>query len=189
MRRWLVSAILLAACAGGQTGEITDLTACHEPVGTAPVDAPSAAGRSAREQLDELASSAATELAWQGAPASAVEVGFALTGEPGTLLGGSECARPWLAAPVTLTLRTADGALDESLSGTALFADTGAATVEATVLVRELAGALALDDGRCCSCCASWCCRWRRCLRRRCGVASEPTWRVFAMPRLCRRSG
>lgn len=146
MRRWLVSAILLTACAGGQTGEITELGACREPVGAAAIDAPSAAGRSAQEQLDELASSASTELAWHGAPASAVEVGFALTGEPGTLLGGSECARPWLAAPVTLTLRTADGALDESLSGTALFADTGAATVEATVLVRELAGALALDD-------------------------------------------
>lgn len=140
----VVSALIAAACAGGQTGEITELTACHEAIGVVDVGEASEAGRSALEQLAALTTAADTALTWEDAGSTPATVAFALTGEPATLLGGAECARPWLEAPVTLTVRTADGALDETIEGTVLLAN-GTATVRSSIPVSEMHGALELD--------------------------------------------
>ena len=145
MRRvWVVCALMAAACAGGQTGEITELTACREAIGAVSVDETSEAGLSARDQLAALTTAVETELAWEGAGSTPATVSFALSGEPGTLLGGAECARPWLEAPVTLTVRTADGALDETIEGVVLLAN-GTATVRSSIPVEEVNGALELE--------------------------------------------
>lgn len=146
-RSWLASALILTACAGGQTGEITELGACSEPVGTVLVSEPSQAGRSARDQLAAITTSAETELQWEGSTApSTLEVGFVVAGERATLLGGSECEQPWLEVPVTLALRTTDGALDENIAGTALLTESDVAAVRAELSLAELRGTVELDD-------------------------------------------
>lgn len=142
---WIMSALIATACAGGQTGEITDLTACAAPVGTVAVDQPSDAGRSAREQLAELMTRAEAALAWQDGGSSTLAISFDLSGEPATLLGGPECARPWLEAPVTITLRTEDGAIDDTVEGTVLLTDMGSASVQASITIADMNGALAED--------------------------------------------
>lgn len=151
MRRWwIVCALGATACFGGQTGEITELTACHEPIGTAAVDEPSDAGRSARDQLGDLTTTLETELAWQdGATSTPASIAFDLSGEPGTLLGGAECDRPWLEVPVTITVRTADRALDETLEGVATLTGSNAASVSASIAIGAMNGALELasDSG------------------------------------------
>ena len=51
MRRvWVVSALMATACAGGQTGEITELTAFREAIGAVSVDEASEAGLPASSQ-------------------------------------------------------------------------------------------------------------------------------------------
>jgi hypothetical protein len=138
-------ALIATACVGGQTGEITELAACHEPADTAAIDEPSEAGRSAAEQLDALTLELDGTLVWHEGERAPVSVSFALSGDPATLLDGPECERPWLEAPVVVTVRTSDGTLDETIEGTVLLADNGSASVLARIPVRELAGTLDLS--------------------------------------------
>jgi hypothetical protein len=146
MLRWSSMALLAAACAGGQTGEITDLAACHEPIGVAEIDAPSAAGAPAEERLAALTTELRTVVS-QGDRPYALAVAIALTGEPATLLGGPECARPWLEAPVVIELSTTDGALDETIEGTVLFTGADAAVAIGTLSTETMNGALDVEDG------------------------------------------
>lgn len=136
----------LVACAGGQTGEITDLTACDEAVGVVSVDEASDAGRSARAQLDALPTELEAALAWEGEGApTTLTVSIALSGGPATVMSGDECERPYLEAPITVTLRTADGALDDMLPGSIALSDVDAAVAQASLSFEELDGSLELD--------------------------------------------
>lgn len=139
-----MGAVFLGACFGGQTGEITELTACHEPVGVRAVDEASPSdptAPTAGERLDALAASAEAELAVDGG-STALFVSYAATGEPGTLLGGPECEEPWLELPVTIDVRTADGALDEAIEGVALLSGADTVSVRGSIALSALRGSL-----------------------------------------------
>lgn len=138
-------ASLLAACAGGQTGEITDLTACDEAVGVVSIDEASDAGRSARAQLAAFPTALEGELTWSAGGATTITVSAALSGAPATVMSGDECERPHLEAPIAVTVRTADGALDDTLRGTIALSDVDAAVAQASLAFEERSGSLALD--------------------------------------------
>ncbi len=143
MRRWVIaSALACTACFGGQTGEITDLTACRDAIGSQPLDEPSADAPPPRERLDAMTSSRELPLT-SDAGSTTLTVAYAPTGEPATILGGPECVEPWLEVPVLVTLRTSDGALDEVLEGTALLSGADAVSVRASATLSELRGTLA----------------------------------------------
>lgn len=141
---WLLLGGTLTACFGGQTGEITMLGACREPIGEVSVDAASAAGRSAREQVDLLRTEASAPLLVEGSSAT-VDVGFALGGGPAVLLGGPECERPLLRAPVVVSLASDDGSLAETMEGAILLDDSGHGAVQA--VADALEGSLELGGG------------------------------------------
>ncbi|HBQ19044.1 MAG TPA: hypothetical protein DEF51_50605 [Myxococcales bacterium] len=142
-----LSASLLAGCAGGQTGEITELGACRVAIGEVAIDAASEAGSSAEAQLSALTSELSGTLAWTdaGRAPAAVTVSVALSGQPATLVGGEGCARPFLDAPVQITVRTDDGALDEVLDGVLVLQDAGAAAARARLPLSALRGGLTLE--------------------------------------------
>lgn len=136
MRRPLWSALIATACVGGQTGEITELTACDTVVGTTAIDEASEAGRSAEDQLAELTTSIDRD---------GVSVSVALSGEAASILSGEECARPWQEAPAILRVRTSDGALDEEIDGVVLLNEAGAASARGTLAMSAVRGAIAAD--------------------------------------------
>jgi hypothetical protein len=141
----IVCAIFLAACAGGQTGEITMLGACREPIGTTALGEPSDAGRAVLDQLAAISLEIEAPLAWQSAERTEptqVSVSFAPTGEPAVLLGGDGCERPWLEVPVSVRVQTEDGALDEMLAGSAFLSDADAANVYASTAIADVRGEL-----------------------------------------------
>jgi len=137
--------LLLAACAGGQTGEITELGACREPLGEVATDAASEAGAPAETQLARLTTTAEGTLAWADGADAALTVTLALAGEPATLVGGEGCERPFLHVPITVGLRTADGALDETLEGAIALQDHDRAAAHARLPLAALRGTLTLD--------------------------------------------
>lgn len=144
MRRGFIVLLLVSGCAGGQTGEITEPTACSEPVGTTAIDAPSEAGDAPGARLDALVTATERAVTIDGAT-TMLEVAFAPSGEPAVLLGGPECVRPWLDVPVTIAVRTADGALDETIDGVALLAVAEGATVRASLPLAEARGTIASE--------------------------------------------
>ncbi len=133
--RTLVCGLALAGCVGGQTGEITELGACREDVGEADLSA-------LTEALDALSRRRTVEVAWSeaGFAEGSTEVTFeVLERGPARTVGGEGCARPYPSSPASVTVRSADGALDEVLEGTL------ARVADGQILVRASRDAAALE--------------------------------------------
>lgn len=141
---WLLLGGTLTACYGGQTGEITVPGACRDPIGEVALDESSAAGRAAQVQVDLLRTEASAPLLVEGSAAT-VDVAFALSDGPAVLLGGPECERPLLRAPVTVSLSSDDGSLAETIDGAIVLDDSGHGSVQA--VAEALAGSLELGEG------------------------------------------
>lgn len=154
-RRLAVSGVVLfsaSACAGGWTGEITDLTACDTVVGERALEA--LPERDAAALRDAEAVTTRT-LTWHAGDGTETELTIAVRASGATVeeIGGEACTTPFFRVPVELTLVSADGRLDDTLRGTldlhgASSGSGGSISARATMPAAELRGSLALDaDG------------------------------------------
>lgn len=122
MRR--LAFLLVLGCTGGQTGEITELTACErvtDEVRFASLDA------DVRLAFEDAAREATADLRWSDGTTTTLQVTLTRQDVEVERLGVASCAPSWR-APVVLALRTDDGRLDALLDG-ALVVHEGATSV------------------------------------------------------------
>lgn len=135
--RWALLAIATLGCAGGQTGEITRPSDCTEPTEVALDEAD-------RSRIAPLGEPWSGTLTWHE-DGSETELTLALTllSGPATRLEGEGCERGRLIAPIELRAATADGHLDDVLTGTLELVDgIDVAAVRATHPLDSLDGTL-----------------------------------------------
>lgn len=129
-------ALSVLGCAGGWTGEITELGACREDVGPAELSQMSAAlersGRTGRAEVEWSLESFAVGVA--ELTVSVEERG------PARLLGGEGCEAPLTTSPIRARVETSDGALRETLDGEATVVGTDAVLVRVSRPASELEG-------------------------------------------------
>ena len=132
--------VLVVACAGGQTGEITRPTACRELVREVAVS--DATGEALRDR-DAIAGSRPSEMDWEHAAPSPLNVEVVTT-EVGMAseIGGTGCNRSFWQFPVTVRLNTADQQLQEEFSAVMSVHGEASALVEASLPFDQLNGRL-----------------------------------------------
>ena len=138
--RWAFG-LLLLGCAGGQTGEITELTLCERVVERLPiVDLP--------EDISDLLASATerreAELRWADDEVTKVELEAELESETADRIGPGDCASLWR-VPANVHVKTRDDRLDLTV-GASIDLANEVVTIQGGAAVTSLNGSDSLED-------------------------------------------
>lgn len=139
--RWAL-ALLVLGCAGGQTGEITQLTECERVVERLPiVDLP----EDQRTLLASATESREAELSWaDGGSMTVLEIEIELEIETADRIGPGDCASI-VRVPASVHLRTRDERIDLTVGALIDLADE-VVTIQGGAAVTSLDGREQLDE-------------------------------------------
>ncbi len=153
---FLALLLALGACTGGQTGDITELTACERPTGTIQ---PSEVPEGFSEPVSGIVMGHLHQdavLGWaSGRAQTGVDVLWSAQAQSDVQVLGDDSCPSQVRAVVELTITTQDGQLDEQVSGFAMLMADGSGYVRAEQPVADIGGMLepfaelgvAPDDG------------------------------------------